>query len=789
MPRPLKVLIAEDNPADAELLLRELRRAGFEPDWERVDTEEAYLRRLDGGLDLVLSDYQMPQFNGMRALELLTQRGLDVPFILVSGTIGEDVAVATMKNGATDYLLKDRLGRLGAAVTHALAESRLRRERRRADEALTLADAQLHQLLEHSPAVLYALKLEGGKIVPHQVSENLTSLLGFTVAEAMTYDWWLGQLHPDDRERALESVTETLEEGASLTEYRLRHKDGHYCWISDTRRVIRDAAGQPVELIGVWTDITEHKRAEETIRQASGHLIRNRRKQLRLELAILAIATAAVYALSDRFEWFRVFMRWILAHDVEQFDDMAAAALFLFVGLAVFVFRRWRETLSELTGRHQTQAALALLHDELDLRVKQRTVELGNANQALRAEMAERKQLEDQYRQAQKMEAIGTLAGGIAHDFNNILAAIVGYSDLARMVLTDNPEVRKYLAAVLQATRRAADLVRQILTFSRQQPLERRPIQLRPVVEETIELLRATLPSTIEIDTSLAKDTPTVLADATQIHQILMNLGTNAWHAMKDGTGRLQVALEPWVIDAAHPAPDLRLRAGFYARVTFRDTGCGMSPATLQRIFEPFFTTKPLGVGTGLGLAVVHGIMDTHDGAITVDSEPGKGTSFHLYFPADAGVAIPPPPKEIPVPRGHGERVLVVDDEEVIANLLQKSLTALGYEAEFFTNSSAALASVRADPPRFALVLTDQTMPGMTGLVFANQLRQIRPGLPVIMMSGYTPALLAERVQEAGICQLLTKPMTIRTLGIAVHSALSATVPSSQTDLAMSLAK
>ena len=265
-------------------------------------------------------------------------------------------------------------------------------------------------------------------------------------------------------------------------------------------------------------------------------------------------------------------------------------------------------------------------------------------------DITEYRTLEEQFRQAQKMEAIGTLAGGIAHDFNNILAAISGYTELARMTLKENPEVREHLGAVLQAASRATDLVRQILTFSRQQPPERRPIQLRPVVAESLKLLRATIPSTIEFDTSLAADAPTVLADATQIHQILMNLGTNAWHAMKDRTGRLQVKLEKCVVDAAHAATQPRLRPGVYARVSVSDTGCGMDQATLRRIFEPFFTTKPPGEGTGLGLAVVHGIMDSHDGAVTVYSQPGEGTVFHLYFPAHAGEAAARPPRRARCP-------------------------------------------------------------------------------------------------------------------------------------------
>ena len=385
-----------------------------------------------------------------------------------------------------------------------------------------------------------------------------------------------------------------------------------------------------------------------------------------------------------------------------------------------------------------------------------------------------RKQLEEQVLQAQKMEAVGTLAGGIAHDFNNILAAIIGYTEISLRTLAGNTKVREHLAAVLIATNRATHLVRQILTFSRQQSSVRKPVLLGPVVAECIALLRATIPVSIEFDTSLAPDAPAVLADTAQIHQILMNLGTNAWHAMKDRPGRLQVKLEQCEVDEAHAARQSRLRPGIYARVSIGDTGCGMDQATLLRIFEPFFTTKSPGEGTGLGLAVVHGIMDNHDGAVTVHSNPGQGTVFHLYFPKIARADTPPVFPVEPVPRGHGERILVVDDESMLVQLTETVLIELGYEVEGETRPEAALALVRSDPERFALVLTDQTMPGMTGLILAAQLQLIRPGLPVILTTGYIAALTKEQVKTAGIRQLLHKPATLLELGVAIQAALAA---------------
>jgi PAS domain S-box-containing protein len=392
-------------------------------------------------------------------------------------------------------------------------------------------------------------------------------------------------------------------------------------------------------------------------------------------------------------------------------------------------------------------------------------------------DITERKRLDEHFLQAQKMEALGQFSGGVAHDFNNILATISGYTELSRMLLQGNSEVRAHLDAVLKASGRAADLVNQILTFSRQQPQERQTIQLQRVVAESVKLLRATIPSTIAFDVSIAADAPAVFGNANQIHQVLTNLGVNAWHAMQDGPGRLQITLEKWRVDDAHAVAQPRLRPGRYARVSVSDTGCGMDAATVRRIFEPFFTTKPVGQGTGLGLAVVHGIMDAHDGAVTVYSQPGEGTVFHLYFPAHAGEPAAEAAAEGAIPRGRGEAVLVVDDEETIASMIQQTLIRLDYAAEFASDSAAALALVQANPAHFKLVLSDQTMPGMTGLGLATRLREIRPDLPVLLMTGFSASLTPARLEAAGVRQVLFKPLTVQTLAVALHAVLSAPPP------------
>jgi len=385
----------------------------------------------------------------------------------------------------------------------------------------------------------------------------------------------------------------------------------------------------------------------------------------------------------------------------------------------------------------------------------------------------EAKQQAEQFRQAQKMEAIGTLAGGIAHDFNNILSGIVGYTELMRMDNSLSSRLDKYADEVMKAGARATKLVRQILLFSRHEQAKREVIQLRPVIEEAVKFLRATIPSTIEFKMELSADISPVLADSTQIHQIVMNLCTNASHAMSERPGRLEVRLEQFTVDTFIAGANSDLRSGQYVRLSVEDTGHGMDLATQRRIFDPFFTTKGPGAGTGLGLSVVHGIVKSHDGAITVKSQLGQGTTFQLYFPAHAEVEnIVTTDAVIPV--GRGQQILFVDDEKPLALLGQIILENLGYKVESIISVKEALTLVEANPTRFDLVITDLAMPEISGIDFAKKLMEIRPDLPVILATGYTASLTNESVQKMGIVKLLLKPHSTRSLGIAANEILGA---------------
>lgn len=386
-------------------------------------------------------------------------------------------------------------------------------------------------------------------------------------------------------------------------------------------------------------------------------------------------------------------------------------------------------------------------------------------------DITEKRDLEQKLRQSQKMESIGQMAGGIAHDFNNILAAIRGNIDLIIADATGNPGILESAHEISQATRRATDLVKQILSFSRQGRQELGLVRLETVVQEALKLLRASVPSSIVICSNFGSGA-TVLADSTAIHQVIMNLGTNAWHAMRGAPGSIRVDMDVSEQDAefvrAHPG----MSPGRYVRLSVSDTGTGMDRATQQRIFEPFFTTKPIGEGTGLGLAVVHGIVKSHGGAIAVSSERGRGTRFDVFFPVLDVEMASAQTECAPILRGHGEHVLLVDDEAVLAEIGKRRLERMGYVVTTKTSPADAIAALRAHPHAYNVVITDLGMPGMDGVKLGGELLLIQPRLAMILTTGFGGAITEENVEEFGFKALLTKPSTEAALGKVVHDVL-----------------
>jgi PAS domain S-box-containing protein len=383
----------------------------------------------------------------------------------------------------------------------------------------------------------------------------------------------------------------------------------------------------------------------------------------------------------------------------------------------------------------------------------------------------ERELLEAQLRQSQKMEAIGTLAGGIAHDFNNILGAILGYGELAQQQSDPDGPLRRYIDNVMHAAGRAKVLVDRILGFSRSGLGERTHVHIQSVVEETLELIAASLPSDIRLEKSLNAGDAALIGDSTHLHQVAMNLCTNAVRAMEHG-GTLRVRLE--CVDVTHQRSVSRgaLSPGRYARLVIEDTGVGIPPAVLERIFDPFFSTRGVGEGTGLGLSLVHGIVIDLGGAIDVNSVAGKGTRFEIWLPVAAAVGKRAVEVVRELPRGRGETILIVDDEVMLVALAEEMLAGLGYEPVGFYSSSAALQAFRADPRRFDLVLTDEAMPDLVGTELAREIHLIRPEIPIVLMSGHGGAQLANRAAAMGVNEVLHKPLQRADLAESLASTL-----------------
>jgi len=389
-------------------------------------------------------------------------------------------------------------------------------------------------------------------------------------------------------------------------------------------------------------------------------------------------------------------------------------------------------------------------------------------------DVTEKWQLEKRLAQAQKMEAIGTLAGGIAHDFNNILSAIMGYTELSLIDMPSDSPLRKNLQQILKAGSRAKELVQQILTFSRQHDPELQPVKISLIVNEALKLLRASLPSTIQIQHRIQSNLA-VFSDPTNVHQVLMNLCTNASFAMRENGGILGVTLTDADLDAQFAKHHPGITPGKFVKLTVSDTGYGMSPAIIERIFDPFFTTKSKGEGTGMGLSVAHGIVKGQGGAITVESTPGQGSVFDVYLPAIETEVLSSKDSEEMMVTGT-EKILFVDDEDFQADIGQKMLTRLGYRVTARTSSAEALEVFRQNPDEFDLVITDMTMPTMTGDVLARKLLAIRPDIPIIACTGYSEKISPEIIQEIGIKELAMKPVVMTDIAQMIRRVLDAAI-------------
>jgi PAS domain S-box-containing protein len=636
-------------------------------------------------------------------------------------------------------------------------------ERKRADEALRKSEANYRQLFDSSPAAIYQIDFRTGKLL--KANEVICEYLGCSQEEITSitpYDI----MTKESQKLFLERLNKMAigDQVPEDPEYEIIDKNGKRRWLQLNSKNIYDSEGLAGADV-VAHDITALKRAEEKYRSIFSN-------------AVMGIfqSTPEGRVISANPAFARILGYESPEAVLNAVTDMARQ---------MYVYPEQRSDLLNLMNEQGTIQGHEVQFFRKDgsivwTNVNGRAVR-GNRNKLLYYEgiiqdITDRKVLEFQLRQAQKMEAIGTLAGGIAHEFNNILSAIMGYTDMALGKLNKKSPIRRYLGQAYKAGERARDLVKQILTFSRQSEEKLRPLRISLIVKEVLKLMRASLPSTITIRQDIQSDLDTVLADPAQIHQIMMNLCTNAAYAMRETKGELKVSLVPVEIKPRDPLIILHgLTPGMYLKLTVSDTGAGIAPEIISRIFDPFFTTRRPGEGSGMGLSVLHGIVKICHGAITVESEMGKGTEFHVYLPLHRETGGKLEVEAVADIPGGKERILFVDDEEVLVQLGKDMLSGLGYEVIEKTGSVEALELFRARPDRFDLVITDMTMPNMTGIELARELMLIRPGIPVILCTGFGEAITLERVKSVGLRELILKPIIRRQIAEAVRRALEIT--------------
>jgi PAS domain S-box-containing protein len=801
MPGPLRLLIVEDSEDDALLILHDLKRGGFEPDFTRVDSAAAFRAAVHRGTwDIIVSDFNMPQFTGTDALKLLRATDQDTPFIFVSGTIGEDVAVEAMRAGAQDYVVKGNLKRLVPAIERELADAAVRRERRASEERYRL-------LFARHPHPLWLFDRETLRFL--DVNEAAVRNYGYSREEflGMTIE----AIRPSDDVSALRDRLQAGQPGLHApTLWRHRKKDGTVIDVEITSHDV-DLHGRPTRLVSA-IDVTARKRAEDALRarerQQAAVALLGRRAIEATDLTSLMTAAASLVSETLDVPYAKVLERtpngpslllragvgWregYIGHTRVEIGPDSEAGYTLEHNEPIIVRDLRSETrfrgaailhdhgiVSGMTvvipGQHRPFGVLGAHIDRLreftqdDIYFLQAVAHiLGTAIDRDRADVT--------LRQSQRLESVGRLAGGVAHDFNNLLTAIFGYADLLAEELPAGSPGREDLGEIRTAAERAAGLTRQLLAFSRQQVLQPVVLNINDVVDNVEKMLTRLIGEDAVLQAHLAPDLGNVRADAGQLEQVLVNLIVNARDAMPGG-GKLTIETANAEIGEAYADAHRPVAPGRYVMLAVSDTGTGMDAVTKARLFEPFFTTKPAGKGTGLGLATVYGIVKQSGGYIWVYSELDLGTTFKVYLPrveapAEA-VREPAAPTGTPIGT---ETVLLAEDDAMLRPLARALLTKLGYRVLEASDSAAALAAARAHPGEIHLLISDVVMPGESGVQLARQIMAERPRLRVLYVSGYTDeAIVRHGVLEPGV-NFLQKPFTPAALARKLREVLDMT--------------
>jgi PAS domain S-box-containing protein len=760
LPR-LNVLIVEDSQDDTLLLVRELRRSGYNLNYVRVDTADGMEAALNQQLwDVVIADYSLPAFSGLDALKFVQRRKLDLPFIIVSGTIGEDIAVAAMKAGAHDYIIKGNLTRLVPAVERELREAKERYKRHSAEQAFQESEDRFRTLCASAPLAIFQADYQGQITYINPLWYEIS---GFREEESLGYGWTQA-IHPQERTQVVQNWQQTVSQQSTwVCEYRLLTPQSDVRWVRALASPMYSAERRFLGHVGTLEDITDRRQAAQKIYEQAALL----------DISIDAIAVRDLE--NHILFWNKGAERLYGWTAAEVLGKNAAKLLFKsgetsppFAEIQTILLKddKWQGELHQVTKDGKdiiVESRWSLMRDEA-----------GNPKSilTLSIDITQKKQLEAQFLRTQRLESLGTLASGIAHDFNNILTPILAIAQLLPLQLPKLDESTQQLLRILESSaKRGADLVQQILSFTRGVEGRRTIVQLRHLLSDVAQVAQRTFPKSIETKTDITPDLWTVFADATQLHQVLMNLCVNARDAMPDG-GILSITAENLWIDENYARMHINAQQGCYVVITIADTGTGIPPEIMDRIFDPFFTTKEVGKGTGLGLSTVMGIVKNHSGFVTVNSEVGKKSCFKVYLPSrevkETKVVI-----DTELPHGNGELILVVDDEVSICEIAKTTLESHNYRIITASDGIGALALYAQHMDDIKLVLMDMMMPVMDGASTIIMLQRMNPQVQIIAMSGLMSYEDPEQKRNLGIREFLAKPFTAQVLLNTLHDVLA----------------
>jgi two-component system, cell cycle sensor histidine kinase and response regulator CckA len=758
----LRILILEDVPMDAELVEYELERARIPFVAHRVDSRESFLQQLEAFRpDIILSDYTLPRFDGMTALSLAREQLPTIPFLIVTGSVNEETAVGCMKAGATDYLLKSNLARIGPAIQAALERERAREERIRAETALAASERRFRSLVQNSSDLVTIVAPDSTILYASDSAERIVGYSAGDLVGTALLDYLEGT--HIDRVRGL--LHDSNGKSSGPVEFSLRRADGSPVWLEAVgTNLLTDPTICGIVLNA--RDVSERKRADRDLRESE-----ERYRDLfdnASDLVCMSDPSGTLLYVNQAWqkgtgysdtEVARMQLRDIVHPDSrEHFDS---------------VFRQ------VLAGERVDHVELQLMPKEGALM----TVE-GNLSctfkdgepavvRGIYRDVTERKRVEEQLRRAERMQAAGKLAGGVAHEVNNMMTGVIGFSEFVLRSLESADPRRADIEEVIRAGTRAADVTRQLLAFTRQQFLRPQVVEMNSVISEMAKMLRHSLGEDKHLELRL-REAGQIRADRGQLEQVLINLVLNARDAIS-GHGRVTIETGTAVWDRAyaqrHEGVDLPL--GRYMMLAVSDTGCGMDPDVQARIFEPFYTTKAVGQGTGLGLSTVYGIVKQSGGFVWVYSEVGRGSVFKVYLPEVRAATVTEVPADLTTaPIGGSETILVIEDEDVVRNLASRGLGEHGYRVVQARNGAEALSYVREHPGTIQLVVSDVVMPEMGGRELGQHLALFEPELPILYMSGYTGEDVVQRGLLDPGAPFQQKPFTPATLASKVRAML-----------------